>query len=142
MNNKYNDGKIYIIRSPNIDRVYIGCTTRLLKQRMKEHNKVSNVCSSIDIIKAGGAYIELLENYPCNTKQELLNRERYHIINNNNNCCNNIHNINNVEYVNQKINNIKYINQKIKNMKEQHYKYILSKYKLKIINDNSDTEED
>jgi len=130
--NKYNNGKIYIIRSPNTDRVYIGCTTRLLTERMKEHHNFFGACSSIDIIKAGGAYIELLENYSCNTRRELLNRERYHIINNNNNCCNIMHNVNNIEYVNEKI----------KNMKGRQYKYILLKYKLKEINDNSDTEDD
>jgi len=101
---------------------------------MNEHRKINRNCSSREIIQAGGAYIELLENYYCNTLHELLNRERYHIINNSN-CCNIIKYIIPIYKINEKI-------KEIDNMKERHYKNILSKYKLKEINDNSDTEDD
>ena len=131
MTNKYNNGKIYIIKSPNTDKVYIGCTINSLNARMTKHKGSHNNCASIEIIQAGGAYIELLENYSCNTRTELFNRERYYIITNNK-CCNIRDNDNNNNYIINK--NIHY--------KKHHYKHILSKYKFKIINDNSDTEED
>jgi hypothetical protein len=43
---------------------------------MGDHNNINNKCTSMDIIKAGGAYIELLLNYPCNNKTELENKEK------------------------------------------------------------------
>ena len=76
MKNTYNNGKIYIIRSPNTERVYIGCTAGSLNNRMRGHNHVNNNCYSMDVIKAGGAYIELLLNYPCNNRTELERKEK------------------------------------------------------------------
>ena len=79
MTNKYNNGKIYIIKSPNTNRVYIGCTIKSLKERMYGHNSLKNSCYSMDVINAGEAYIELLEDYPCNNKLELENREKHYM---------------------------------------------------------------
>lgn len=45
-------------------------------------------CKSTEVIECGDAYIELLENYPCQTKKELRLREAYHI--GNNNCVNHV----------------------------------------------------
>ena len=70
----YQDSKIYTVRSPNIDKYYLGSTTQLLCRRMSKHN-MKETCSSKIIINAGEAYIELLENYPCNNKEELRKRE-------------------------------------------------------------------
>ena len=79
----YQKGKIYSIRSPSTDKVYYGSTTQTLTKRLSLHNAIfkqyvkDNYCHvrSFDIIAYGDAYIELVENYPCTTKEELLRRE-------------------------------------------------------------------
>jgi hypothetical protein len=72
----YQNGKIYAIRSPNCEKYYIGSTTQLLCRRMVEHRCLSHkVKSSKQIIDAGEAYIELIENFSCNNKEELRKRE-------------------------------------------------------------------
>ena len=60
--NKYNNGKIYTIRSPNTDKYYIGSTCNTLTNRFMSHKSPSNKCESKEIIDLGEAYIELLEN--------------------------------------------------------------------------------
>lgn len=76
----YKNGKIYCIRSPNTDMIYIGATAQVrLCNRMKSHRKSSNRTTSRKIIQAGDAYIELIENFPCNSKEELNAREAYFI---------------------------------------------------------------
>ena len=88
----YENGKIYKITSKKTKKVYIGSTTQhYLSKRMsihRYHHKINysgNASSSI-IIKHNDAKIELIENYPCNNRVELLIREQYHI--DNNNSCN------------------------------------------------------
>jgi hypothetical protein len=72
----YQNGKVYSIRSrSNLDLVYIGATTQPLSVRFGEHKKLSNKTSSKQIIDLGDAYIELIENYSCNSREELLKRE-------------------------------------------------------------------
>ena len=73
----YDNGKIYSIRSySRPDLVYIGSTTEQLSKRFYQHKKPSNkVKSSKKIIDLGDAYIELIENYSCNSKEELHRRE-------------------------------------------------------------------
>ena len=73
---KYDNGKIYKISSPHTDKIYIGSTTRCLRERMTEHrnNKVNGITSD-KILQHGEGYIELLEDYPCNNKQELFKKE-------------------------------------------------------------------
>ena len=74
--NKYNNGKIYTIRSYKTDKFYIGSTIQPLYKRFNEHktDKNCNMTSKI-IIEYGDAYIELLENFSCNNKEELNKRE-------------------------------------------------------------------
>jgi hypothetical protein len=70
--NKYQNAKIYCIRSPHTDKIYIGATCSTLSKRFydhKNHNK-TNTSSNI-IIGSGDAYIELLEQCICNNKDEL-----------------------------------------------------------------------
>ena len=74
---KYDNGKIYKITSPHTDKIYIGSTTTSLKQRYHSH-KTNYNCSSIDILKHNDATIELIEDYPCNSRYELEQRERYY----------------------------------------------------------------
>lgn len=75
--NKYTKGKIYKITSKNTDKFYIGSTTESLKKRLGRHKNIRN-CSSKEIIEADNYEINLLENYPCNSKKELLIRETYY----------------------------------------------------------------
>ena len=76
----YQQGKIYSIRSHSRpDLIYIGSTTQPLSKRMGLHRDVSSRCSSKEIIAVGDAYIELIENFPCNDKYELNARENRHM---------------------------------------------------------------
>tara|TARA_R110000803_G_scaffold84045_4_gene150189 strand:- start:469 stop:1005 length:537 start_codon:yes stop_codon:yes gene_type:complete len=84
----YQDSKIYKIVNPENNLVYYGQTTRELKHRYWSHKSKFNGCSSSLLFKSGTQYIELVENYPCETKKELDERELYYIENND---CVNIH---------------------------------------------------
>ena len=84
----YQNGKIYTIRSRSRpDLVYIGSTTQGLAMRFGEHNRKyrqwlngkANDVTSFRVIEIGDAYIELLENFPCNSKEELHAREGHHM---------------------------------------------------------------
>lgn len=81
MSGNYKNSKIYIIRSNKTDSVYVGSTYNTLECRFSGHKSTHNcskkkVSSSI-IFNYGinDAYIELLEEYPCNSRDELLKRE-------------------------------------------------------------------
>ena len=78
----YRNSKIYRICSPNTDLVYYGSTTQPLAKRMGEHRAPSNKCSSDQVIDVGGAYIVLVEDFPCDRKEQLNARERWYIENN------------------------------------------------------------
>ncbi len=72
----YQQGKVYSIRSlSRPDLIYVGSTTQALSKRMGEHRAPASKCISKQIINIGDAYIELIENYPCNDKNQLLARE-------------------------------------------------------------------
>jgi hypothetical protein len=85
----YQKAKIYCIRSPNTDLIYIGATCQQLSSRMAQHRqdirREKTVTSKV-IIEYGDAYIELLENYPCANKEELDKKEGEYI--RTQNCCN------------------------------------------------------
>lgn len=77
-------GKIYKIISAQTTGVYIGSTTQSLNDRLNNHKAdykryPNKEFSSFNIIKYNDAQIILIENYPCNTKQELFTREQYYI---------------------------------------------------------------
>ena len=84
---KYQNAKIYRIKSLHSDDEYIGSTCNSLARRMTGHrdkfnkfkNGDDNYCSSYHLFELGGEYIELIENFPCNTKQELCIKEGEHI---------------------------------------------------------------
>ena len=71
----YANGKIYQIISPNHPLPYIGSTTQPLCKRMSCHRALLHKCSSRVLIEAGDAYIELIEDYPCDNKEQLNRRE-------------------------------------------------------------------
>ena len=80
----YSKAKIYCIRSSQTSEVYYGSTCQSLKERFQGHkddSKVRNL-SSKQLLQYEDAYIELIEEFPCNNMAELHVRERYHIENN------------------------------------------------------------
>lgn len=78
--NKYQKAKIYKLVGGG--KTYIGSTIQSLSKRKSQHktNKKS-LCVSFEISK-GDFDIFLIEDYPCNSKKELLSRERYWVENN------------------------------------------------------------
>jgi hypothetical protein len=79
----YQNGKVYCIRSNQTEKVYIGSTTQSLCRRLAGHkakykfwlNNPKDYTSSFELIKFEDSYIELVENCPCNNKEELYKRE-------------------------------------------------------------------
>lgn len=79
----YRNAKIYAIRTHESDEVYIGSTTEKLCVRMAKHrrhykcykNGKHHYITSFILLEHDDAYIELLENCPCNNKEELLKNE-------------------------------------------------------------------
>lgn len=87
MDNIYQRGQIYTIRSHQTDIFYIGSTIQSLHQRLSGHRKdykiwlkknIKNM-TSFNILNFEDHYIELLELFPCNSKKELNKREGQHI---------------------------------------------------------------
>lgn len=76
---KYSNGKIYKLVCEETQRIYIGSTIQLLSRRLHGHSKhKKNLCKSNDFINPK---IYLIEDYPCERKEQLLSRERFHIEN-------------------------------------------------------------
>jgi len=86
------NSKIYKITSPQIDKIYIGSTTKNLNERLRGHKKslknynkgIYSYITSFEIIIFNDCKIELIEEFPCNSKKELRIRERHHIEQNEN----------------------------------------------------------
>jgi hypothetical protein len=79
----YQKGKIYKLWSPQGDEIYIGSTIQLLHIRKSHHKNKSSLCQSkILFEKYDDVRIELLEEYPCNSKDELQKKEGEYIRNN------------------------------------------------------------
>ena len=80
----YNCGKIYkIINDKLPDLIYIGSTVQALSNRLCEHRKNAKNneinLTSKQLFKIGKPKIILIENFSCDSKEELLKRERYYI---------------------------------------------------------------
>lgn len=84
----YQLGKIYKIVDNTNENVYVGSTCeptlarRLASHVVKYKSYVLGSCifvTSFKIIQNGDYDIVLIENYPCNNKDELHARERYYI---------------------------------------------------------------
>jgi len=86
--NKFQEGKIYKIICDNFDKIYIGSTVQKLSQRLASH-KANQCCHSKKILEYPNVRIELIEQYPCNSKDELRGREQYYINENRDICINN-----------------------------------------------------
>lgn len=84
----YQNSKIYKIVCDKTGLVYYGSTVQKLSDRLsghkrKEGNVGVNQCMTKNMINPK---IYLVEDYPCDRKEQLLMRERYYI--ENNECCN------------------------------------------------------
>jgi hypothetical protein len=79
----YQNSKIYVLRSHQTEKIYIGSTVNELRKRFHSHKRQykcflenkSNYVSSYEILKYDDCYIELFEKYPCSDKMELHKRE-------------------------------------------------------------------
>jgi len=79
---KYQNAKIYKIVSPHTDKCYVGSTCKKLKSRLSNHIddfKNDSSVTSKHILKFGDYEIVLIENYCCENKEELRNKERFYI---------------------------------------------------------------
>jgi hypothetical protein len=85
--NKYQNGKIYKLWSLETDEIYVGSTCSPLYKRMSKHKdslkrgQKSNYKLYQEMVKKGEETfrIELVENFPCTTIDELRKREGYWI---------------------------------------------------------------
>ena len=79
----YHSGKIYCIRNYVDDDIYIGSSCQPLSKRMAWHRDARKrdrtkhllMYQKMNTIGIEKFYIELIENYPCHSKEELLKRE-------------------------------------------------------------------
>ena len=79
----YQNSKIYVLRSHQTEKIYIGSTCNELRKRFCDHKSVYKMflenkhhyISSFEILKYDDCYIELYEKYPCMDKMELHKRE-------------------------------------------------------------------
>ena len=77
--NKYQKSKIYKIIADDTDKMYIGSTIQELYSRFSKHKeKKDNVCSK-ELFNYPNTRIQLIEQYACNNKLELRQREQYYI---------------------------------------------------------------
>ena len=132
----YTKSKIYKICCNITNKTYIGCTTELtLDKRLIGHiknfkqwkNGENNYITSFEILEGNDYYIELLEEYSCNCKDELLEREKYYI--QNNDCVNKYKKINITKEYKKEYHILYYKNNKDK--------YDKDKEKMKIYRENN-----
>lgn len=136
----YKNGKIYAIRSYQTEEVYIGSTCQTLSQRMAKHRgyyrEANSTIKSTKILQYEDAYIELIEYYPCKTKEELRRREgeiqREHVNRVNRNIAGNTKQEFNKEYYEK---NKKELDIKSKKYNEEH-KEEIDEYHKKYREDN------
>jgi hypothetical protein len=83
----YQQGRIYKIEGGGL-LPYIGSTTQSLCSRLGGHRRhqrffettgKGGICTSYSLITTPDCKITLIENYPCNSKEELVARERHWI---------------------------------------------------------------
>jgi hypothetical protein len=89
--NRYKNGKIYKIVCNVTGKIYIGSTcAKTLAHRLAQHTynytyyvegRTKKSLTSFKVLENNNYSIILLEEYPCETKEQLLARERYYIEN-------------------------------------------------------------
>ena len=140
--NKYKNGKIYKIVDVGYNKCYIGSTCESLSKRMARHRSIylygsekdkgRRINSLFNDFGIENCKIELVEEYPCSNKMELLRQEGYHI--RENECVNKIVAGRTLEeYNKQNAEKIqayrKQYNEEHKEEKKQHYKDNKERYK-------------
>jgi hypothetical protein len=84
----YTNGKIYKVICNVTGNIYIGSTITPLNERLRKHfydykrfkeGKTKYKLTSHPIIERGDYGIALIENYPCQSKNELHKRERHFV---------------------------------------------------------------
>jgi predicted GIY-YIG superfamily endonuclease len=81
---RYEDSKIYCLYCTD-DYYYIGSTKNELRFRLRDHKQHSNnfptrkVYEHINKLGWKNVKIQLLEDYPCKTREELLKKENEYI---------------------------------------------------------------
>jgi hypothetical protein len=80
----YQNGRIYKILNTEDDKCYVGSTCQSLAKRFSEHKKrhqngTGKLYEHMRNIGFDKFYIELITNYPCNTKEELRAKEGEYI---------------------------------------------------------------
>ena len=84
----YQQGKIYKLWSPSQNLVYYGSTIQSLPIRLGGHIahykniKYKHQTKAHLVLDCEDYKIELIEEYPCNNKQQLTSKEKEYIINN------------------------------------------------------------
>ena len=80
----YQNSKIYKLVSNKTSDLYIGSCLMRLSTRLSQHKSKTNRCVSKTLFITDAIItIVLIENYPCNTKNELKARELHYITMNN-----------------------------------------------------------
>ena len=89
MNRDYKNGKVYSIRNTVDDDIYIGSTCeKYLSKRMVKHKSSAKadgrdrnmlLYQKMNELGIENVYIELIENYPCKSKDQLRAREQHYI---------------------------------------------------------------
>ena len=75
---RYVNGKIYKIVCNITNEVYYGSTIKTLNGRLSSHTR-RKTCICRNIINRGNYKIELIKDYPCNSKYELEEEEGKYI---------------------------------------------------------------
>ncbi len=86
MSEKYKNGKIYKISCNVTGEYYVGSTIQTLERRLDKHIstykcKKNGILTVFKILDGNDFKIELIENVECDNKEQLLEKERYHILN-------------------------------------------------------------
>lgn len=128
----YSKGKIYCLYSENLNEVYVGSTTNSLCERLAHHNhhykndNQKKTTSCILYNYGEKICIKLLENFPCNSKNELELKER-EWIEKTENCVNKL--IPTRDWKERRANNIEAHNQYMKKYREENAEAIKEKEK-------------
>jgi hypothetical protein len=78
----YQNGKIYRIVCNETGKQYIGSTTSSLALRLCQHKKLfkdGKSGTSKEVLQNGNYSIVLIQDCPCDRKEQLLQQERYYI---------------------------------------------------------------
>lgn len=87
----YQQGKIYKLTSPSTEKVYIGSTVNALSKRLSHHRSPNNKTLSREMSQYDDLQIELLEEFPCQNREQLEARESYWIGRHHQTCINKGH---------------------------------------------------